>query len=486
MRLLEYPISHPYPRERVFTVITVVLIVLVLPILVVVNLIATGYELAPTLRPDFNANDTVPQWMRSSHLPPFLRRAIPPCQPKDLGRGDMIHLTPSLFEYKILSTWRDSESLSPVPEDETRIEYRGGSFSNCVIYETGFDYSWIDGTQTVTVGINCFAPVNLLMETTVTFANDFTKDAIGNYYGYNINLLKTVRATSRNYRRVALAVLDAISTDSLAIFGNQFLLSPVSSLSTHLNRTSGFHDTFIRFMDGSSSYTEMSLGPAAIYHDTIQNLAIATINAVQLDLNNAELDNFLLNPSAMNKSLVPNLAPKSIKPDAWVSAPQSWYYGGIVPPYQTWAQMLLAGHPKNITLGDLTGLPPDSKVLTNYLCPSYQLKPISSLLASVFVGTAAMCISAWAMWKFVTALIAQQIEEPCFHCTCDKHSDSERGTIHHCGRGIVATGLAADFVLPPLGPHTRHSTSSDFDKETSSEHSAESAAQKTPTHTLTL
>ncbi|KAG9074678.1 hypothetical protein FRC06_010534, partial [Ceratobasidium sp. 370] len=415
MRLLEYPISHPYPREKTFTIITAVLIILGLPVLVLVNrkpefpfdildigvftnelkVVATGYELAPTLRPDFNANDTVPQWMRSPRLPAFLRRAIPPCQPKDLGRGDIIHLTPSLFKYKILSAWRDPKSYFFVPEDETRIEYRG------------------DGTQTVTVGIDCSSsPVNLLMETTVTFADDFTKDVVGKYYGYNINLFKTVRETTRNYRRVVLAVLDVISTDSLAIIDNQFLSSPVHSLNTHLNATNGFHDTFIQFMNGSSSYTEYSLGPAAIYHDTIHNLITATVNAVQLDLKNAGPDNFLLNPSAMNKTLVPNLAPKPIKPGAWVSIPESWYYGAIIPPYQTWAQMLLAGYPKNITLGELTGLPADSKVLTNYLCPSYQLKPISSLLASVFVGTAAMCISAWAVWKFVTALVAQQIEKP--------------------------------------------------------------------------
>ncbi|KAG8738615.1 hypothetical protein FRC10_006647 [Ceratobasidium sp. 414] len=409
----------------------------------------TGYELAPTLRPDFNTNDTVPEWMRSPRLPAFLRRAIPPCQPKDLGRGDKIRLTPSLFEYKILSTWRDPKSGFFVPEDETRIEYRGGSFSECNIYGAGFDYSWIDGTQAVTVGIVCAStPVNVLMETTVTFAYDFTKDAVGMYYGYNVNMLTAVRETSQNYRRIVLAVLDAMSSDSLTIIDGQFLSSPALSLSTHLNRTDGFYNTFIKFMNGSSLHIDDSLGPAAIYHGTIHNLIIATVNAVQLDLLNAGPDNFLLNPSAMNQTLVPNLAPKTIKPDAWASNSQSWFYGGLVPPYQTWAQMLLAGYPKNITLGELTGLPADSKMLTNYLCPSYQLKPISSLLASIFVGTAAMCISAWAAWKFITALVAQQIGKPCVQCTCNKLSDSEKGTVHR------RSGNPSAVWLDPKGLHS--------------------------------
>ncbi|KAG8704437.1 hypothetical protein FRC08_002222 [Ceratobasidium sp. 394] len=409
----------------------------------------TGYQLVPTLRPDFSANDTVPRWMRSPYLPPLFRRAIPPCQPKDLGRGDTIYLTPSLFGYKILSTWRYTAPHYVVPDDDTRIEYRGGSFSKCITYGAGFDYSWVDDTFSVTVGVDCCGtPVNLLMETTVTFANDFTKDNIGKYYGYNIELFENVDITSQNYRRIALAVLDVLSADARAIMGGQFLSSPVLSLNTHHNESTGFYHTFVKFMNGSCIFTKDSLGPAAIYHDTIYNLVAATVNAVQLDLKNAGPSNFLLNRSAAENILVPNLAPKPIKPSTWISNPQSWYYGAIVPPYQTWAQMLLAGHPENITLGNLTGLPEDSKVLTNYLCPSYQLKPKASLLASIFVGTAAMCISVWAMWKFITTIIAQKLQKPCFECTCGKP--------HHFKNEVVnASGLAAVFAIPLEGRKLR-------------------------------
>ena len=37
MRILEYNLSHPYPRNDLFTTITLVLIALVTPVLVLVN-----------------------------------------------------------------------------------------------------------------------------------------------------------------------------------------------------------------------------------------------------------------------------------------------------------------------------------------------------------------------------------------------------------------------------------------------------------------
>ena len=77
------------------------------------------------------------------------------------------------------------------------------------------------------------------------------------------------------------------------------------------------------------------------------------------------------------------------------------------------AEMLLAGLPQNITLGNLTGLPASSTMITSYLCLSYQLRPMSSFLANIFIGTATMLLSAWAAWTFVTAFIAERIKGPC-------------------------------------------------------------------------
>ncbi|KAG8680655.1 hypothetical protein FRC08_016123, partial [Ceratobasidium sp. 394] len=433
MGFLEYPLSHPYPRERTFTVVTIVLILLLLPVLVLVNVVTTGYELVPALRPEFQANDTVPDWWKSPRLPRLLRRKAPLCEPKDFGRGDIIRLTPSLFEYRILSAWRNTTIRDP--EDESRVEYRGASFSQCYVYAARFDYNMMDWTQTVTVAIRCpEAPIVAFMETSVTFANDITKDLVGQYYGYNTNFFSFVNQTSRDYRKAVFAVLDVISTDSLMIMGGQYLSSPALTLSARVNENYTFVSTEITYLNGTfASSLDDSMGPAAIYRDSVYNLVAAVVNAVYLDLGSPgpSPSNIFRNQSAVNSTFSPNLAPIPINPDMWVRNTNSFYYGKVVEPYQTWAQMLLAGLPANITLGNLTSLPEDSKMVTNYLCPSYQLKPMSSFLASIFVGTATMYLSAWAAWAFVTAIVARHIRGPCVQCTCGILLDGEKEAARH-------------------------------------------------------
>lgn len=73
--------------------------------------------------------------------------------------------------------------------------------------------------------------------------------------------------------------------------------------------------------------------------------------------------------------------------------------------------MLRAG--QTIRLGNVTGLPDQSNMVTTYLCPTYQLKPVKSLLTSIFVGTATMFLSVWSAWMFFTTFIARRIQPPC-------------------------------------------------------------------------
>ncbi|KAG8727492.1 hypothetical protein FRC12_022462 [Ceratobasidium sp. 428] len=495
MPFLEYPLSHPYPRKRTFTIVTIVLIVLLLPVLVLVNIVTTGYELVPALRSEFQANDTVPYWWNSPSLPRLLRRKAPLCEPKDFGRGDVIRLTPSLFEYRILSAWRNLNLTGDMtirnPGDESRVEYRGESFSQCSVYSARFDYNMMEWTQTVTVAIRCSQPpVLAFMETAVTFANDINKDMIGQYYGYDIDFFAFVDQNSRDYRKSVFAVLDVISTDSLMIMGGQYLQSPVLTLSTHINSSYNFQSTSITYVNGTyQSSSEDSMGPAAIYRASIYNLVAAVANAVYLDIGGAGPlpSNIFRNQSAVNSTFSPNLAPVPFNPDLWVRDTNSFYYGSVVEPYQTWAQMLRAGLPSNITLGNLTGLPEDSKMVTNYLCPSYQLKPMSSFLSSIFVGTATMYLSAWAVWAFVTAIVARQIMDPCVQCTCGKLLDGEKSSIHHFRHehGVVAPGLAAGLI-PPLPALRSDSTNSDLGKEKTSAHSAEEPIQELPKQTSTI
>ncbi|QRV93968.1 hypothetical protein RhiJN_21986 [Ceratobasidium sp. AG-Ba] len=155
------------------------------------------------------------------------------------------------------------------------------------------------------------------MESTVTFAGDISKDTIGQYYGYDVNPLPFFTNDPRDYWRTVFGALDAISTDSIAIMHGQHINSgpPVLVLSTRLDFyewLNGGSLSIIRasvsHTDGNVNTTNYSMGPAAIYEDTIRNLVVVA-NAILLDLRSEGPDNVFLNQTAINGTIVPNRAP---------------------------------------------------------------------------------------------------------------------------------------------------------------------------------
>ncbi|KAF8597930.1 hypothetical protein BDV93DRAFT_610107 [Ceratobasidium sp. AG-I] len=424
---LEYSLSHPHPRNNLFLVFTVLLFLIAVPILVLVNIVTLGYELVPSLQPQFQPNETLAHWWGSARLPKLLRSRTPQCEPRDLGRGDTFRLSASLFDYEVMSTWNTTEASSNSNvQEQKRVEYRGELFDTCHVTTTQFDFSLLDDTQTVTVGVICPGtpeyPVYVSMQTKMVFAWLLSKDFVGQYYGPGLNLMGIDHADPNDYRKLAFAVLEAISTDSLTIMRGKHLSSPVLSITAFFNTT---------FIDGKIDTTPMSNlftylngsemdwpAEAGIYAVPIINLMNVAAHTVNLDLGSAGPENIYLNSSVLNMTIGPNLAPPGIAPANWAQNSVSFYYGKITPPYETWAQMLRAR--QTIVLGNATGLPVNSTMVTTYLCPTYQLKPIRSLLTSIFVGTATMFLSVWAAWMFITTFIARRLEPPCLDCKCPK------------------------------------------------------------------
>ncbi|KAG9125435.1 hypothetical protein FRC07_007612 [Ceratobasidium sp. 392] len=456
MQLIDYPLTHPYPKKPLFEVLTILLIVIVLPILVLINIVTSGYELVPALRSTMNPDDSFPGWWHVQSLPPLLRPDPPPCDPRDFGRGDVIRLSPSLFEYKVLGAWQNETSKT-----ESRVQYNGTSFKNCSIYASRFDYSRMDLTQTITTGIYCPDSPNAFMETSVTFADALSKDFVGQYYGYAIDVFSVINPYSRDYRKAVFAVLDIISTDSLSIIGGGHPSSlPILSLSTSFDeKYRSFNDTEIVYGDGNMEQPD-GLGPASVYRDTIRNLVNAVAQAVYLDLGSKE-PNIFLNQSVVGDTFVPNLAPSGVNPTNWSSGSSSFYYGYTEPPYQTWAEMLIAGLPKNITLENLENLPDDSLMVSNYLCPVYRRKSMSSFLSSVFIGTATMFLSVWGAWVFGSAILARRWSGPCSQCAFD----GKECMLHPRQKDSTAeSGDAGNVVVLPSIAHDRQESDSNLSK----------------------
>ncbi|CAE6448754.1 unnamed protein product [Rhizoctonia solani] len=267
-------------------------------------------------------------------------------------------------------------------------------------------------------------PVRVYMEARITVAWDISKDITGQYYGYDVGVQGVIDsdASPRDYRQAVFYTLDVISADSLAIVSQQHLATPVASFSLSANVTSQSNVTFdigtIAYQNGTVTRLygdlENGLAEAEIYRHSITNLMVIVHHAVELDLGNPGSGNIFINPAAINATLDPNIAPVGIDPQNWMGGGNdSFIYGFLPSPYQTWAQMIRAGLPERIPFGNLTGRPLDSKLVTSYLCPVYRLKPISTLLANVFIGTMTMFLSVWATWMTLSAMVVKRMKGPC-------------------------------------------------------------------------
>ncbi|KAG8739708.1 hypothetical protein FRC10_005250 [Ceratobasidium sp. 414] len=417
---LEYNLTHPHPKGGLFLCFTTLIFLAIAPVLILVNFATVGSELVPSLQSTFQPDDKLLQgWWGTGHLPAGWRPKPPQCQPRDLGRGDTFRLSASLFDYTVQSTWNTTNAVSASGiQQQERVEYRGQSFAGCFVNTTRFDYSLLDQTQTLSVGVICEGntdyPVHVSMETVLVFARELSKDFIGQYYGSGQELPNITITNPSDYRRVVMAVLDVLSTDSLTIMSGQHLPQPVLSISLVL---SVIPDTGATEPVASTiTYFNGTQGPlsaaANIYADSMWNLVNAVNDAVNLDLGSYKYQNLYRNATAFKNVIHPNPPPAGIPPSKWAATPdsQSFYYGKITPPYQTWAQMLLAGRP--VKVGTLTGLHDESAMVTTYLCPTYRVKSHGSLLASVFIGSATMLRSVWSVWMLFTTFVAKRLMAP--------------------------------------------------------------------------
>ncbi|KAG8736078.1 hypothetical protein FRC10_009724 [Ceratobasidium sp. 414] len=248
----------------------------------------------------------------------------------------------------------------------------------------------------------------------MVFANEIAKDFVGQYYGSGQEMVDITGGDPSNYRKVVMAVLNMLSTDFLAILGGQHLLEPPLSMSLILAADRNMTTTVsvasaVTYVNGTRGLLP---DEANIYMDSMTNLVNAVMDAVNLDLGSQRYQNLYMNATTFQQAIVPNPPPAGIPSSNWAARPDShsFYYGRIKPPYQTWAEMLLAGQP--VTVGALTGLPDQSAMATTYLCPTYRAKPTGRLLASVFVGSATMITAVWGVWMLLTTFLAKCIMEP--------------------------------------------------------------------------
>ncbi|CAE6517168.1 unnamed protein product [Rhizoctonia solani] len=272
----------------------------------------------------------------------------------------------------------------------------------------------------------------------MTFAWEVTKDFIGQYYGPGLDLMNL--ANTPGYQQAVLGVLEVISTDALTILHKPHLPTHPLSMRVYfqLNETAELPDqaaaSTLTYVNGTQPDAFPS--EAFIYINTISNLLYAAIDAVNLDIGNRRSPNMFRDASRLSRVIQPNGPPSNINASNWAEGSQSIYYGRLTEGHQTWAEMLRDGLPANITVGNPTGLRPESAMVTTYLCPVYVVKPLKSLLSSVFIGSATMTSSAWSGWILFVALLAKGQMEPRAQCECKQCQ--ERRQHEQINPGMIA------------------------------------------------
>ncbi|KAF8597956.1 hypothetical protein BDV93DRAFT_595637 [Ceratobasidium sp. AG-I] len=410
--------EHPFHDNKYFLPFTFVVFLIGIPFLIMANIAYQGYELAPSFQPDFRPNTSYAGWWGSTVLPGLLGMDSPPCESKDLGRGDIFRLSASLFDYTVMSTWNTTNVTSDSQvRTQERVVYTGEPFDSCAVNNVQFDFSVVDTTQTVTVGVVCPGtqdyPVYVSMETKMVFAWLLSKDFVAQYYGPGMDLSNIDKAGPNDYRKLAFAVLEGISTDSLTIMRGNHLSNPLLSLTALVNMTPypSPVSNLVTYLNG----TELDWPPEAnIYMDSIYNLVNVAAHTVNLDLRSNASGTIYQNISALNDTITPNLPPRNISTTDWARKGQSFYYGPVTPPYNTWAEMIRAG--EVIKLGEVTGLPNTSTMVTLYLCSSYQLKQLRSLVMSVLIGTQSMFQIGWVGWLVILGWL---LKRHCRNCKCE-------------------------------------------------------------------
>ncbi|KAG8704182.1 hypothetical protein FRC11_010139 [Ceratobasidium sp. 423] len=286
-----------------------------------------------------------------------------------------------------MSAWGISNvsEASGVPEQQ-RVQYRGEPFADCYVNGAGLEYDRTERTQTIT--------------TSMTFSWEMHSHFVGQYYGPGQGMQKFIQhASASDYRKLVLAALEVISVDSLSIVQGQHLSNPALNIKIYFlgdPDTGDLKPSSISWTYLNGTQLDKYPREANIYGPTLLNLLVVATDAVSLDLGSRRHSTIFTNISRIHDKINPNPAPPGINASDWADGTKSFNYEQIVPPYQTWAEMLLNDQP--FKLGNATGMPDKSVMATTYLCPIYQVKSPGSLVTLVFVGIASMLMSIWTVW----------------------------------------------------------------------------------------
>jgi hypothetical protein len=129
------------------------------------------------------------------------------------------------------------------------------------------------------------------------------------------------------------------------------------------------------------------------------NLLQAVYAAIRIDLGNPSLNNFILNPLALNATIFEKFPVTAYNQDLFSTMSTLYYrWRNPDPSLQKYLPVTVSG---------------PAQIQVVYPCRFQQPKPLGSLIVSVLVATLSMFSSAWAVFILVATAFAKRTDPAC-------------------------------------------------------------------------
>ncbi|KAF9485189.1 hypothetical protein BDN70DRAFT_679073 [Pholiota conissans] len=404
--MLQYQITRDF-RWRWFTPISLGLAFVVLVFLTLVNVPLTGYETITVFQDNYNAT----KWLWYYRFMPFrIPKPGSTCEPYVLNLSDSFTSNYSYFEWKV-------DSIVKPTAGDSSVSYTGLPLTSCdilLIFIDGNLLSWnIDFTVVVACEESSFKvsaktsfSINMLpgRYTPLLGMLRLYSNGTADQRGAILNNMLQTASTDLGNRVYNAYVTSNFTTPTIISLQASFELCPlargpsadcsVSPPKPTIQYAAVVYPNATLLQYDYSIPVKPVTNPYVLDNDTeapMLNLLQAIHAAIRIDLGNPSSNNFILDQTALNSTIIPSFPRTSYNQNATSLLYEQWAHPGSQ--LQGFLPFKIAG---------------PAHIQAAYACHVQRRKPVGSLFVSVLVATLSMFSSGWAIFMIVAASLAKR------------------------------------------------------------------------------
>ncbi|KAJ3503340.1 hypothetical protein NMY22_g18279 [Coprinellus aureogranulatus] len=409
---IEYPVGREF-ESRLFNRLAYAAALLSLIVMTIVNVAIVGYEIDVVLGSNFNVTQSF--WF-NAFIPPAEPGTL--CEPRVFNVGDSLVTNASLFEWKIQAITRPTAGRAG-------IAYNGATFEICDVDRMSFygdvrtwtigitTYVWCLGRSGVEVvasttmtlsalpGMRAAAlrdsaslsspdPLNDELRAMFLFASgDAGTRAWGSYLQSNRTGIVSISTVGRN----------KFCSPSVSIVTGTPLPCATDPPLLEFHGVVAVDSTLGLMQDGSGPSLPVDFTLPYVLDDTmrppITNILQLMLAVIRIDLGNPSPNNFLTHPQVLNRTLdaVFPETPAAMKMESKL--------------FTYLREQALLQLEESGSAFNLFHVPGPSVVQTVYVCKLLKRKGAGNLIVSVFVASAGMFMSGWAVFICVARFVIE-------------------------------------------------------------------------------